>query len=253
MAWSESAGDVSLAFKDWRATDSDIRSYMELSQKWAKAAYATTLEDAKREFSRTFDPDRDDPDEYIYDFLKRVGGLWEEDYLWMLRAGALRDAVTAFEVYAEKSASEVLKRWRATTADGDARHLAAVVAKQHVSPSWSTLCRIHEALGNDLRIENVEYVRKLRHLLAHQRGELRTEKLRNEFVKETGPRRGGPFDSRDIPLGHARVLNMMDDLASAVRACDTSVWNHTWGRKPPTALIALTEGKNSPLLGRFAR
>jgi hypothetical protein len=247
MTWSDDAARRSHAFDDWKAIDSDIRTYLELSEKWSAAAYANTLEDAKREFSQRFDPDNDDPEEYFYDFLNRMGGLWEVDYLWMLRAGALRDAVTAFEVYAEKSAEEVLRRWRATDAHGTARRLTPFVEKHRISPSWRTLCRIHKALGNDLETDNVQYIRDLRHLLAHQRGELRTEELRRQFVTETGPRRGGPFDSRDIPLAHSRVLQMMDDLALVVRTCDAAVWTNTRGVEPPTALIALVGEKRGAL------
>src|ERR1700730_17345801 len=62
-----------------------------LSQKWSTAAYAKALEDAEQEFSQRFDRDNDDPDDYLGDFLDRVGGLCGADYLWILRAGVLRD------------------------------------------------------------------------------------------------------------------------------------------------------------------
>lgn len=247
MASSDDGARRSHAFDDWRATESDIRAYLELSERWSVAAYAKTLEEAKCEFSQRFDPDNDDPEDYYYDFLNRTGGLCEVDYLWMLRAGVLRDAVTAFEVYAEKSAEEVLRRWSATDADGKSHRMAPFVDKHRVSPSWGTLRRIHRALGNDLETDDVKYIRDLRHLLAHQRGELRTEQLRERFIMETGPRRGGPFDSSDIPLTHDRVLQMMDDLALVVRTCDAAVWIHTWGRERPTRLIALANEKRGAL------
>ncbi|RUP01033.1 MAG: hypothetical protein EKK34_31275 [Mycobacterium sp.] len=239
---------MSQAFVEWKAICSDIRSYLQFTQTWTVEAHARILEEAKRELADRFDPDSDDPEEYIGDYLNKVGYLWEEDYLWMLRAGALRDVVTAFEVYAEKSALEVLKRWRLTGPDGAAVRMVPFVGRNHTSPSWPTLCLIHDAFGNRLDTDDVKYVRDLRHLLTHQRGELRTTAQREKFVKETGPGKGGPFDPGDIPLDYLRVVQMMDDLASTVQACDRAIWSHTRGNEPPSALIKLTEGKNPALV-----
>ncbi|BBX86959.1 hypothetical protein [Mycolicibacterium aubagnense] len=248
MPWIHHDEQRSRAFNDWKAIDADIRSYIQLSEKWASVAYAQSLDDARNEFERRFDPDNDEPNEYFYDFLSRVGYLWEEDYFWMLRTGALRDAVTAFEVYAEKSAGEALGRWRGVDdVDGSVRRLTPVVRKGQNSPSWGTLCRIHEALGSNLETDNVTYIRELRHLLAHQRGELRTKELREQFMTETGPTRGGPFDPTDVPLTSLRLQQMLDDLASAVRACDGAIWPQTHTSEPPAALGALLDGKRAAI------
>ncbi|MDP7735118.1 hypothetical protein [Mycobacterium paragordonae] len=247
MTTSDGAARSSHALDDWHAIDSDIRSYLKLSEKWSAAAYSNAWDEAKREFSERFDPDNDDPQEYLYDFLNRMSYLWEVDYLWMLRAGALRDAVTAFEVYAEESAEEALRRFRAIGTGGVAHRLTPFVEKRLLSPSWRNLCRIHEALGSRLETGNVQYIRDLRHLLVHQRGELRTEELRRKFLAETGPRRGGPFDSRDIPLARARVLQMMDDLASVIRTCDAALSKQAIGAEAPTALLSLVGGKRPAL------
>jgi hypothetical protein len=217
---------------------------------WTVEAHSRILEDTKRQLARTFDPDIDDPQEYVYEYLSKVGYLWEDDYLWMLRAGALRDAVTAFEVYAEKSALEVLARWHITDADGNAVWMTPFVGKRHTSPSWPTLCLIHDAMGNTLNTADVQYVLDLRHLLTHQRGELRTADLREKFIRETGARRGGPFDPWDIPLEYVRIIAMMDDLASSARACDGAIWTHTWGKEPPAKLIKLTTGSRPSLVPR---
>jgi len=248
MTWGEDDARKSHAFDDWKAVDADIRAFLQLSETWSTRSYADALSDAEREVSQRFDPDNDDPEEYFYDFMSRVGYLSESDYQWMLRAAVLRDAVTAFEVYVEKSAKEVIGRIRAKNADGAVLRLTLLTPKRFASPSWPTLCRIHEALGNNVDVEGVKYVRDLRHLLAHQRGELRTKKLREKFVAETGPRRGGPFDSRDVPLTSIRVVQMMDDLAAVARASDATIWRHTWGGEVPTELIALADQEGGPVL-----
>lgn len=239
---------ASRAYEEWQRTDSDIRSYLSFSQIWIAEAHARILENAKQEFSERFDPDNDDPQEYIYDYLNKVGYVWEDDYLWMLRAGALRDAVTAFEVYAEKSALEVLKRWPTRRSDGKSAPLRPYIGKHHTSPSWPTLCLIHKALDNQLDTPDVEYVRSLRHLLTHQRGELRTTALREKFIRETGPRRGGPFDPSDIPLDDGRVGRMLDELGFTVQACDRAVCAYLQGKEPPSKLMKLTEGKRPGLV-----
>lgn len=99
-------------FDEWKATDSEIRTYLELSNKWVQDSYDKVFEDAEREYAHNFDPDTDDPDGHVGLFETRVSGLWPRDFFWMLQSGALRDAVSAFEVYAEKAIIEILKWYR---------------------------------------------------------------------------------------------------------------------------------------------
>lgn len=236
MSWNESSGVVSHAFDDWKQTDSEIRAYLETSQAWVESAYASAEQEAEREFSATFDPDVDDPGwGPVGLYLQKTGGLWPREFFWMLRSGVLRDAVTAYEVYLEKAVNEVLKGFRHVAENGDTLRPVAVVSRHNYSPSWPTLKRIHEALGNTIDPEPVEYVRRLRHLLAHQRGELRTQEVRARYMSEEDPddwHVGEASVHGDVPLKHERILAMMDALGSAVRAADPAIWRHTWGRQP---------------------
>lgn len=251
MVWDESAGVVSHSFDEWKATDSEIRTYLALSLRWVQAAYDNAFGAAERAFSQHFDPDRDDPDGHLGYFEDEVAGLWPRDFFWMLRSGALRDAVTAFEVYAEKSILELLRWYRFEGTDGEAYRVAPTVGKNQMSPSWPTLRRIHEALGNDIEPAHVKYVLKLRHLLTHQRGELRTEEQRRHFqieMSEEDAMVDGLYIGGDIPLGHERILEMMNDLAGAVRASDAAVWSHTWGGQGfPEAFYQLIDKRDAPL------
>ena len=105
---------------------------------------------------------------------------------------------------------------------------------------------------NEIETDPVKYVRALRHLLSHQRGELRTEEQRFHYVAEADEEDwlvGDVYVGGDVPLSHDRVLAMMDDLGSVVRACDATVWRHAWGRGGfPTTLLPLVEGKAAPFV-----
>jgi hypothetical protein len=251
VSWSEANGQATRAFDEWKATDAEIRAFIGLSHKWVEAAYQATWEEAEREFGDRFDPDRDDPEGHVDVFHQKVAGLWAKDYFWMLRSGALRDAVTAFEVYAEKSLSELLGWYQFGGPDGANYHLAPVINEHHLSPSWPTLRRIHTALGNDIEPEPVKYVRSLRHLLTHQRGELRTDDQRQQYSAEGSEHDwliGDAYVGGDVPLGQERVLELMGQLGDVVRASDPVVWNHTWGQSGfPDALRVLAMEKDSPL------
>lgn len=250
MAWSENSGAVTRAFDEWKATDRDIRAFLDLTHGWVKAAYDSDWENAREEFARVFDPDRHDSDDYVGVFNDKVSGLWPKDYFWMLRAGALRDAVTAFEVYLEKAADEVNSWWKFDDEAGSKR-LQFVVNGGRVSPPWPSLCKFHQVLGTDVQPEKVKYVRALRHLLAHQRGKLRTEELRDRFLGESDADDwliGDAHLGGDVPLAHDRVLAMMDDLAEVIRAADIPAWTRSRGGAAfPGVLISLTEGKRPVL------
>ena len=252
MSWNEAAGVVSHAFDDWKQTDAEIRAYLETSRAWVQSAYAAAEIDADEEFSASFDPDVDDPGwGPVGLYLEKAGGLWPSDFFWMLRSGVLRDAVTAYEVYLEKAVEEVLKRLRFKAEGGEILRPVATVSRNHLSPSWTTLKQIHEAVGSTVDPVPVEYVRELRHFLSHQRGELRSRELRDRYSHEGDPddwHVGEASVYGDVPLSHNRVLAMMDDLGDAVRAVDPPIWRHTWGRQSlPSDFANLWTGKRKAI------
>ncbi|WP_143448407.1 hypothetical protein [Kineosporia sp. A_224] len=250
MPWN-GEDQVTQAFDEWKAVDADIRAYLLLSARWTQLAYATTWSESEREFSASFDPDRDDTEGHVDLFHRKVLGLWQDDYLWMLRSGALRDAVTAYEVYTEQSLSELMSRYVVTDGNGEKWRFAAKVHPGQLSPQWPTLRQIHKAIGIEIESGPVRYVRSLRHLLAHQRGRLRTEEQREAYAGEADQADwliGEAYVGGDVPLSTERILAMMDDLAAAVRAADAVVWQHTWGRKGfPASLQDLAKKSKSPL------
>lgn len=253
MPLNEAHGGVTRAFDAWRSTESDIRAYVELSDRWVIRAYDLEWAAAQSEFEANFDPHRHDVDGHVDVFHERVGGLWADDYLWMLRSGALRDAVSAYEVYAENSLRELLqKHWYQGPLEGERCRFSLKVADGQMSPPWGSLQRVHGALGAQLETANVKYVRTLRHLLTHQRGRLRTAEQREQFVAEGNENDwlvGGAFVGGDVPLSSERVLQMLGQLDEAVRACDRRIFPVAWGDRPPPskAFHGLTLGRRPAL------
>ena len=90
------------AFDDWRIIDRDIRAYLRFGLKIVEGAYEGIWEEAANEPSSGEGPELPDV------FHDRVGGIWPDDFRWMFLSGALKDAVTAYEVYLEKAIEEVL-------------------------------------------------------------------------------------------------------------------------------------------------
>lgn len=146
------------------------------------------------------DPDHELPDP----FHGAVGGLWPHDFEWMHPSGALKDAVTAFEVYLEKAAEEALHR----------HGLTLPKKKNDQSPGWCGLVGFWKKLCVDVGPPEVRQVRNLRHLLTHRRGELRTEKLRSEHQDPEEPLQGL------VSLTEEGVLSAMRQLEDAVQSAD---------------------------------
>jgi len=251
VSWDESAGKVTRAFDLWKATDRDIRAYLAFNARWVDPAYQELWAEAETEFSAIFDPDRHDVDGHVDLFHDKVGGLWPTDYLWKLRSDNLRDAVTAYEVYMEKSLEEVLSRYVVVHEDGTKSRLMLFRPKNWESPGWGVLVQAHAALGTNIEPEAVQYIRALRHLLAHQRGELRTEEQRDKFQREADPSDwmvGEAYVGGDVPLAEGRLSEMLDQLGDVVRSADPAAWTAAYGVEVPTALGALVSATRGPLV-----
>lgn len=248
--WNEHGGTVSEEFDQWKAVDADIRAFLRLTHRWSAKTYDIEWQKAQSEFSEKFIPELDDPGDYVDTFHKNVEGLWPDDYSWMVNAAALRDSVTAFEVYMEKSLLAVLRhhRWRAE--NEPLKVLQFTKQSSFDSPPWGSIVKVYAHFGIDANSEEVRYVRSLRHLLTHQRGELRTKEMRSKFAEEfdseTNARSLGPV--RDVPLTEERVLEMMDVLASKVRETDPAPWSYIYSHELlPSEILDLTVGKK-PIL-----
>jgi hypothetical protein len=208
MPWDEEQGTVTRAFDQWRLTEVDIRSFTKLGLKIAKQFYERTWEDLAAAPGDPYGSDLADLFHYA------VEGLWPDDFNWMLLAGAVKDAVTAFDVFLEKATDEVLRV-----------HGWSIKPSEH-SPNWKHLVRFWKALGTTVNTAEVRRVRDLRNFLTHRRGELRTEGLRKKYQERTEQMQWL------VTLPEELVTGAMEDLAGAVRAMDVVAYAYSWGGQP---------------------
>lgn len=212
--WDENATRVSRAFNDWYWTDHDQRAFLYLALEFARDGYARTWDRAHR---APIDPE--DPWEPSNTFEYLVSGIYERDFEWSLCVAVLLNGVTAYEVYLEKAREDVRERY------GHPR----VVPER--SPEWWRLRDFFRSLGVEAETPEVLGVRELRHLLAHRRGELRTEQQRQRFASEANE----PW-SQLITLTVDDAIGALDVLAATVRAIDPAVWAHSFGHEHDPAL-----------------
>jgi hypothetical protein len=238
MAWNEETGTVSRAFDVWRLVDRDIRAFLKLTTAWASQKYDDVWNETERDIDSAIDAGIYGPDYDVEPFERRVEGLWPDDFEWILRAGVVKDGVTAFEVYLEESLDEALQR----------RARVRVKRRPGASPPWRTLVGGHQLLGNEVETERVRHIRALRHLLTHQRGELRTEEMRERFAADsllaTDMDTGEEIWDRAyvggrVQLSSETVSMILDDLGSVIRTADSRVWAVAWSKAPAPRLDEL--------------
>jgi hypothetical protein len=150
--------------------------------------------------------------------------MWPSDFEWMLLSSVVKDGVTAFEVYMEKAANEVRKVHGLADLKGKGGFL-----------TWGDLKAFYkDHLGLSIDTAEVKRIRKLRHLLTHSRGELRTEADRMAFGDQAEV-----FPSCQAKLSRDQVVDMLDELGEAVRQVDPTVWRFAWTRDRVSSLVAL--------------
>ncbi|MBZ9593560.1 hypothetical protein K7B06_00370 [Streptomyces erythrochromogenes] len=239
MTWDEAHGTVSRAFDDWRKTDAENRASLKLTAQWSAEAYERQWKQAEDALSEVFDPEIHDGDEHVDMFHDAVGGLWPFSHQWMVEASVLKNGVTAFEVYLEKAAQEVIEGWSVTVDGKPGPHLLRLkTPKGFTSPGWKTLVTAHTVLGSAVETPDVEWARDLRHLLTHQNGELRddeaVEKFRDADAEDTADFPHDAHVGGRVHLGVERVVGVLDNLASVVRHADVAVHAYVWGAKRHT-------------------
>ncbi|GII79097.1 hypothetical protein Sru01_40790 [Sphaerisporangium rufum] len=246
MTWDENQHRVSGAFEEWRTSTQDIRAFEYLSLKWAEEGFGKLEKEASRIADQENRPPSalfGDLDVFFEKYDELSGGLWSTDYAWMIEAAAIKDMVTAFEVYAEKSLDEALKPFK----------IQVPRSGRLQSPGWRELVRLHRLIGNDLNTPGINRSRNIRHILTHQRGELRTVELRAQF-SQADPEPPSDLDAEDygmwiatnpiqstIDLSSHVVNGISDELARVVRKMDPRIWALSWGRNIPGVEVDVGE------------
>ncbi len=212
------------AFDDWRLTDRDIRAFLKINNQFVQKEYERIWDELA---NSPGDPDGPELPDLFND---AVDGLWPSDHEWMLLSSVVKDGVTAFEVYLEKAANEVRRVHGLPDLEGRRGFL-----------NWGDLRAFYkEHLGLSIDTAEVERIQKLRHLLTHSPGELRTEAERKAF--------GDPnevFPSRQAKLSQGEVMAMLDELGEAVRQVDPTAWRFAWAGDRASSLLAL-QGQPGP-------
>ncbi len=187
-------GPASLGWRDWILVYSDIDRFVVVGTEMIRDAHRRAWDQAE---AQPVNEDIWDAGE-AYDRL--VGGLNSVEHEWMYLSAALKDSVTAFEVYLAALAEEIL-----------VVHGLIQPPYGRLSPWWGTLKRWYrEHLDLDLDSEGVGEIREIRHILAHRRGVLRTEAEREAWGRQEG------FGGRTVDLQLDGVREMMETLARMV-------------------------------------
>jgi hypothetical protein len=88
---------------EWADTDAQLRAFLKLTHQWVDPRYEQIWDAIGH---RPGGPDDSDQADI---FFEETGGLWPGQYDWLLHGLLVRDAVSAFEVYLEKAANELLR------------------------------------------------------------------------------------------------------------------------------------------------
>lgn len=220
----EGSEQGSAAFGGWQAVERDLRAFLRVGLRFAGDAYERLWAEAAIGAG--------DGHDRIDAFEELIDGVWQHDFAWMHEQAILGEAVVNYEVYVERAHAELLRRAHerpsaASPPPGTEEASAALVDALAEPPAWDELTRFFARLDVDVEPPPVLRVRQLRRLLAHRRGALRTEHLRQRF--ET---RGEPLAAAAVALDEHDVIEAMDALARAVQAADAVVRAHSAGRRP---------------------
>ncbi|GGL46898.1 hypothetical protein [Nocardia jinanensis] len=195
------AGETS-ALGAWKTSHSDVAAFVRLSEKWSTEMIDRHWNEIGQ---RPAHDDSLDQIDLLYDEI----GIMPHDYDWMLRSAAIKDLVTAFEVYLDSVGSEMLTRHR----------YRWKLQRYQESVSWGTMSGFYrDCLGGTVGTDEVLKIRALRNILTHQRGELRTDEQREKF--------GSKDYSTPYDLAHLdakRIARAADELAAVVQTTDKAV------------------------------
>lgn len=207
-------GKATRAYDEWRMVSRDQRVYLKLTLDWMNERFEAVWQEIQES------PATEDSPGAIDVFNTRVG-IEPLDWQWMLLAGLLRDAVTAYEVYVVKAYLEVVE-----FQEGDYRHDKA-------APKFGVAWAQSKILGLDVRSQAVNEVFQLRNILTHQRGQLRTQKDRAKYGDSSFS-----WSSIVAHLDEAKVVSLLDMLDASVNDLDPIYWAYAWGRQPGPSIKA---------------
>lgn len=200
--WANIYAGETFALGMWEESLREVDAFVRLSDMWSTEGFDRRWNEIGRR------PAHDDSLSTI-DRLYDEMGIMPHEYDWMLRSAAIKDLVTAFEVYLDSVGSEMLSR----------QGYKWDLRKESDSVRYGTVRDFYrDCLKVTIDTAEVRDIRELRHILTHQRGELRTAEQREKFGSNDD---STPFDLAQ--LDGERVTQARSDLDVVVRTTDKAV------------------------------
>ncbi|MFC7962812.1 hypothetical protein [Rhodococcoides kroppenstedtii] len=205
--------DGTAAFVEWTFARSDIAAFQHLTERWSTEAIDKIWASINQ---RPAAGDEPDPIDIL---VGQLHDVMPHDYNWMLRSATVKDSVTAFEVYLESAAAEVLHQ-----------HGLEWDVRPNRSVQWCRLVPFYERLGVDIETDEVRLIRNLRHTLVHRRGALRTKDDREQYRTH---------DSLIVNLDLDYVQQSTSVLARTVQAAEREVAPYVFESRRDASLASV--------------
>ncbi|MGN2642426.1 hypothetical protein ACTD5D_40890 [Nocardia takedensis] len=203
--WTDTYSGQTYALGAWKQSNSEVAAFVRLSDMWSSAGFEGRYREIGQRLAH--DDSRDQID-LFYDEL----GIMPHDYAWILRSAAIKELVTAFEVYLDSVGTEMLAQqgyqWK--------------IGNGLESVNWARMRDFYrDCLAVEVETVEVKKTRRLRNILTHQRGELRTDEQREEFGSEdySTPADVAHLDSERISRATADLATVVHAVDKAVLAC----------------------------------
>lgn len=198
MLWSDPHGE-------WALTNEEIHGFLRMGTEWMSAALERLYDEIGAR------PSDGEDGEWIDIFERETHGVGMGQFPRLTMAAALREGVTAFEVYLEKAREHVLNQVGLTATHKTDAH----------TPRWHELRTFFKLFGLDIETRDVQDVRDRRHILTHKRGQLRRDEDRRLSHHGEDP---GVFVREDeLNLTAAGVREDLRVLADMVRAVEAAL------------------------------
>lgn len=237
----------------WKRDEEELRAYLRATNKaiddWFDERWNETVEQA----AEIFDPDQHD--EYLpNELFHEAYGISPASYYRQLSGAVLKDSITLYELFLERLAHTVLRRFGAglSTAETD--------------DSWrwdSCVLFYRHYLGVEVEPPEIEAIRWMRNKLAHLHGSLRTREGKARFEQylstfeldasssaeeiEMGLVDQRPHFPRGIYLTPVQTWRVVNLVADQVEATARAVFPFTSQNKSTEHLDALRDRSPIPV------
>lgn len=237
----------------WKRDEGELRAYLLATNKAIDAWFEERWNEAVEQAAEIFDPDQHD--EYLpNELFHEAYGIWPASYYRQLSGSVLKDSITLYELFLERLANTVLRRFGAglSTAETD--------------DSWrwpDCVLFYRHYLGIEVASPEIEAIRWMRNKLAHLHGSLRTRQGKVQFEQhldalalnapssaeesEMGLVDQRPHFPRGIYLTPVQTWRVLNLVANQVEATTGAAFPFTAGRTSTSHLEAVRSRSPVPV------